>query len=72
MSDQPTQPTAVPSPWLAAVVHLLSELAGEGISMEGCDDPADLMSEIADHLGCGDEDDPWLAVVGKLAGVSHA
>lgn len=60
----------VPAPWLTAVVQFLHEMAGEGIFIDGCKEPSDLMSEIADHFGCGDEDDPWLAVMQKLTGAS--
>ncbi len=70
MNEHPTQPAEVPVSWLSAVVQFLHEMAGEGIFIDGCKEPSDLMSEIADHLGCGDADDPWLAVVQKLMGVS--
>lgn len=69
MTDQPK--TAVPSSWLAAVIHLLNEMAGEGLGIVDCEDPANLMTEIADHLGVGDDDDPWQAAVMKLAGVTN-
>jgi hypothetical protein len=60
---------ALPAGWLAAVVKLLNEMAGE-VSMVGCDEPENLMTEIAEHLGVGDADDCWAAAVIKLAGVT--
>lgn len=70
MSD-PVQTTAlqreeVPTRWLCAVLTLLNEMAGEGICMEGCEDPAELMVEIAEYLGCGEADDPWEASMVKV------
>jgi hypothetical protein len=62
----------VPASWLAAVVKLLNTMAGDGISMEDCEDPCDLMIEIAEHLGVSTADDPWEAAVLKLAGVTNA
>jgi len=59
-ADQTTIP--VPADWLRRAVQLLDTMAGEGICMEACADPADLMCEIADVLGHGDTDDPWEAV----------
>jgi hypothetical protein len=59
--------TTVPRGWLAAVVKLLNEMAGDGISMQDCEDPADLMCEIAEHLGVSDADDMWGAAVKALA-----
>lgn len=57
---------AVPSDWLARVVTLLNTMAGEGITMEDCADPADLMCVIAIHMGHGDADDLWDAVTKAL------
>ena len=69
MSEQrETTMASVPADWLARVVNLLNEMAGEGIGMVGCADPADLMCEIAEHMGCGDVDDPWAAVTVALNG----
>jgi hypothetical protein len=61
------QTTTVPKSWLVAVVHLLDQMTYEGLSMVDCEDPADLMCEIAVHLGVGDADDMWKAAVEKLA-----
>lgn len=65
MADAPQQ-TTLPPGWLARVVNLLNAMAGEGIGMADCDDPADLMVEIANHLGFGDHDDPWASVTVQL------
>ena len=69
MSEESDAPLVTPAPtsWLAAVAYLLNELAQEGIIIDGCEDPADLLVELAKHLGVGDADDPWLAAVQKLA-----
>ena len=56
----------VPKVWLAATVKLLNEMAGEGICMDGCADPQDLMCDIAEHLGLADDDDAWNAAVARL------
>ena len=56
----------VPSDWLARTVKLLNVMAGEGIGIEDCADPADLMCEIAIHMGHGDADDLWGAVTAAL------
>lgn len=64
MSDQATVP--VPTDWLARVVGLLDTMAGEGIGMEDCADPADLMCEIAVHMGFGEADNLWAAVTVAL------
>lgn len=62
--------TKVPTLWLAGVVKLLNEMAGEGVGMADCEDPAELMMELAEHLSTTGADDPWLAVIEKLAGVA--
>ncbi len=62
---------AVPLDWLARAVNLLNEMAGEGISMEDCAEPSDLMCEIAQHLGHGDADDLWSAVTVALNSEQH-
>ena len=67
MSDHPKM-TAVPTEWLTRVVMLLNTMAGEGMGMDGCAEPADMMCEIADVMGCGETDDPWQAVTLALAG----
>lgn len=54
---------AVPADWLLRAVMLMNAMAGEGIGMEGCADPADLMCEIAQTLGAADADDMWEAAV---------
>lgn len=53
--------------WLASVVHLLDTMAGEGMGMEGCADPADLMMDLATHLGFHNDDDPWSSIKNFLA-----
>lgn len=63
--------TDTPTTWLAAVIHLLNEMAGEGICIQGCEDPCDLMTEIATHLGVADAEDPWMASIYKLAGITN-
>lgn len=55
--------TSVPIEWLGRVVTLLNAMADEGIGMSDCDDPADLMCDIADAMGHGEADDPWEAVM---------
>lgn len=62
--------STVPAQWFANVVKLLNEMAGEGVTMQGCEDPADLMCEIADHLGVGQNDDSWNDAVVEAA--NHA
>lgn len=57
---------SVPHGWLVATLKLLNEMADDGIGMEGCDDPADLMTEFAEFLGVADEDDCWAAAITKL------
>lgn len=59
--------TSVPTGWLLATLKLLNEMAGEGITMMECEDPANLMTEIASHLGVGDADDLWDAAVKEVA-----
>ncbi len=66
MHDDQTGTYAVPKDWLARVVNLLNEMAGEGITMDDCADPSDLMCEIATHFGHGDADDIWSAVTVAL------
>jgi len=65
MSDSARSETTVPVPkeWLAATAKLLNEMAGEGVGIEGCDDPADLMTELAVFFGVADLDDCWAAAV---------
>lgn len=65
MADKPESYTTVPVPkeWLAATAKLLNEMAGGGIRIEGCDDPADLMTEFAVFLGVADLDDCWAAAI---------
>ena len=58
--------TLVPTDWLARVLGLLTAMAGEGAGMQDCADPADLMYEIAEHMGLGGEDDPWAAVANAM------
>jgi hypothetical protein len=57
----------VPRDWLAAIVRLLDVMAGEGVGMESCEDPADLVITLADHFGVGDFDDCLQAVLEKIA-----
>jgi hypothetical protein len=59
---------AVPLDWLARVVNLLHTMAGEGISMEDCADPADLMIEISERMGFGETADSWSDVTVWLNG----
>lgn len=59
--------TPVPTEWLARVVELLNGLAGEGIGMVDCADPADLMCEIGTYFGHSDADDLWGAVTAALS-----
>jgi hypothetical protein len=56
----------VPTQWLCSVLKLLNEMAGEGITIDDCEDPAELMCEIAGYLGCSESDDPWEASMLKL------
>lgn len=66
-----TQATAaVPLDWLARAVNLLNAMAGEGITMDDCADPADLMCEIASHMGHDGADDVWSAVTVALNGAA--
>ena len=58
----------VPADWLLSVLRLLTEMAREGATMVDCDDPADLMTDIAWHLGVQEEDDLWDAAVLKIKG----
>lgn len=69
MSKQATVP--VPTDWLARVVGLLDTMAGEGMGMQDCADPADLMCEIAVHMGLGDASDPWAAVAVALTRIAQ-
>lgn len=67
------QDRTLPPGWLARVVNLLNEMASEGITMGDCADPAELMVEIAEHLGFGDHEDPWASVTVWLNGeAAHA
>lgn len=63
--------TSAPTGWLLATLKLLNEMAGEGITMMDCDDPADLMREIAEHLGVGDSDNLWEAAVKEVLAMSE-
>ena len=49
MSDPET--ISVPLSWLAETVVLLDGMAGEGIEIDGCADPTDLMTDLATALG---------------------
>ena len=42
---------SVPKSWLAETVALLDAMAGEGIEIDGCADPAILMTDLATALG---------------------
>ena len=64
-----SEKTEVSTAWLVAVVKLLSVMAQDGVEMEGCEDPADLISNFADDIDIGDEDDRWEAAILKLAGM---
>lgn len=64
----PAHKTTVPKDWLLRVVALMNAMAGEGIEMEGCADPAILMCEIAESMGHGDAADAWAAVMIELGG----
>lgn len=57
----------VPTEWLARTVELLNAMAGEGIGMADCADPADLMCEIGLYFDCGEADDLWGAVTAALS-----
>lgn len=57
----------VPADWLLSVLRLLTEMAREGLTIGG-DDPAELMTDIALHLGVQEEDDLWDAAVLKIQG----
>ena len=59
--------TSVPSRWLKAVLTLLNEMASDGIGITDCEDPAELMVEIAEYLGVGEDDDPWEASLLKIS-----
>jgi hypothetical protein len=63
-----THSMPVPLAWLTATVRLLNDMAGEGLHMVGQADPADLMKQIAEHLGVAEADDCWAAVLGTLGG----
>jgi hypothetical protein len=52
--------------WLVRAMPTLLLMAEEGVSMEGCEDPQDMLSELADRLGVGDEDECWNAAVLRL------
>jgi translation elongation factor EF-4 len=71
MDERVTAPSrdeiVVPRDWLQAVVKLLDVMAGEGIGMEDCEDPADLAITLADHFGVGDFDDCLPALVERIA-----
>lgn len=66
-NDELKTTIAVPAEWLSATVELLNEMAGAGIGMIDCADPADLMMQIAEYLGVADEDDCWCAAVREIA-----
>ena len=57
------QVAAVPERWLRAAVTLINALAQDGITLDGCADPQDMMTELAEYLGCGGADDTWRAAV---------
>lgn len=65
-SEHQTTEITVPKDWLSAIVKLLDVMAGEGLGMDDCEDPADLMVTLADHFGVGDEEDILEAVVEHL------
>ena len=58
---------AVPRSWLAAAAKLINEMAGEGMCMDDCADPQDLMCDLAEWLGVGNDDDAWNVAVAKIA-----
>lgn len=66
LKDCPPTTIEVPVVWLAAVAKLVNEMAGEGICMDDCADPQDLMGELAEYLGVMDDDDCWNAAVAKV------
>lgn len=57
--------------YLVRALTLVNAMAGEGLSIDDQEDPADLMTELAERLGVEDEDDSWAAVVAALDGSDH-
>lgn len=57
------QTADVPVGWLADVVELLFAMAADAITIDECKNPADLMTDIASHLGLDDHTDSWTASV---------
>lgn len=53
------QTISVPRGWLHETAKLLNEVAGEGITIEGCACPSVLMFDLVVHLGAGATADPW-------------
>lgn len=49
--------------WLGRFLPTLLAMAEEGMAIEGCEDPQDMLSELAERLGVGDEDDSWNAAI---------
>ena len=65
---KPVQQKTIPVPadWLLQVASLLNIMAGEGISIDDCADPAHMMFDLAQHLGVWGADDVWAATVQAL------
>lgn len=62
-----TEPAiTVSATWLLQTARLLNTMAGEGIGMCGCTDPADLMCALAEIVGAQDADDMWEATVAAI------
>lgn len=53
---------------LSRMVGLVDAMAGEGIVLQGHDDPADMMVELVDLLGCGEAEDPSACAVEMIRG----
>ena len=66
MADTPQSTISVPKNWLADVAQLLNVMAGDGIEIEDCADPATLMTDLATFLGVADLDNCWAASVQRL------
>jgi hypothetical protein len=59
----------IPPDWVIDVVGLLDAMAGDGISLDGQADPADLVVDLAQYLGCPDAADLKAAIIEKMEAV---
>jgi hypothetical protein len=72
MSNQTTaiaiETGEIPADWLVEVVRLLDKMAIEGVCIADQSDPADLVVDLAHHLGCPNDGNLTDHIIKSLTG----